>query len=133
MRFEARVAFQRHLCTIRWMRRFLLLASLIGIVASGGACSKPHSADKGTSDKTTVGTDTKAPTPTPDADLNKRVARLEKKLAKIENVLKQAGVPLDQPPEPDPNDVFNVPTNASDPTSGPPVAKVTIVEAFDFA
>lgn len=67
------------------------------------------------------------------AELAKRVKRLEKRQKKIEDILKQAGVPLDGPPEADPAASYSVPLNPLDPVVGSPQAKVTIVEAFDFA
>lgn len=85
------------------------------------ACNK---ADKRTPPPATEGK------PADSGDLAKKVKKLEKRIAKIENVLKQAGVPLD---EPDPDVAYAVPIGPNDPIEGPPTAKVTIVEAFEFA
>ncbi len=109
--------------------------AVLAALSLAGACTKGHKAEPTTAPTTTTGNGSGSGTTAtvPDGDLNKRVARLERKMAKIENVLKQAGVPLDAPPEPGPDDVFNVPQNPADPSVGPPYAKVTLVEAFDFA
>jgi hypothetical protein len=81
-------------------------------------------------DTKTAPPDETAGMPKDTAALAKKVKKLEKRLTKIENVLKQAGVPLD---EPDPELAYLAPINPLDPVEGPANAKVTIVEAFEFA
>ena len=62
-------------------------------------------------------------------ELSAKVAQLDGRLGKIEKILEGA---LNQPPEPDPAAVYSMPVDG-DPSVGPPDAKVTIVEAFEFA
>ena len=62
-------------------------------------------------------------------ELNLKVASMEKRLKKIEELLAEA---LNQPPEPDPTAVYSVPIDG-DPFVGPEHAKVTIVEAWDYS
>nr|HEX4315249.1 thioredoxin domain-containing protein [Kofleriaceae bacterium] len=57
-----------------------------------------------------------------------RVDRIESQLDKVVAILRDA-IP---PAEPDPNGVYAVPISASDPVEGPPDAKVTIVEGYEF-
>jgi protein-disulfide isomerase len=59
-----------------------------------------------------------------------RVDAVDKRVAKIEALIPPEA--LDPRPEPDPNAVYSVPI-AGDPSVGPEHAKVTIVEAFEFA
>lgn len=61
-------------------------------------------------------------------DVEARVTRLEKKLDKVIAALDQAMPPA----EPDPDRVYSVAIDASDPQQGPRDAKVTIVEGFEF-
>jgi hypothetical protein len=60
-------------------------------------------------------------------DIAARLERIEKKLEAPPRPLRPP-----TPPEPDTKTVFAVPIDG-DPFIGPPVAKVTIVEATDFA
>lgn len=61
-------------------------------------------------------------------DPDERLARLERKLAKVTAVLDQALGPA----EPDPGSTYAVPIDDSDPIEGPSDAKVTIVEGYEF-
>jgi protein-disulfide isomerase len=63
------------------------------------------------------------------ADLSQRVDDIDGRLKKIETLLQQA---LNQPPEPDPEAVYSVPV-AGFPAVGPEHAKVTIVQAYEYA
>jgi protein-disulfide isomerase len=63
-----------------------------------------------------------------DGDVEARVARLEKKLDKIQKALEEAMPPA----EPDADAVYSVAIAPVDPVQGPADAKVTIVEAFEF-
>jgi protein-disulfide isomerase len=62
-------------------------------------------------------------------ELSDRLDDMDTRLKKIELLLANA---LEEPQEPDPNVVYAVPI-AGDPHSGPEHAKVTLVEAFEFA
>jgi protein-disulfide isomerase len=73
--------------------------------------------------------------PTPSAreaapgDAEARLARLEKRVDKIVEILEQAlGAP-----RPDPSTVYSVAIDPLDPVEGPADAKVTIVEGYEFA
>lgn len=62
-------------------------------------------------------------------DAESRMARMEKRLDKIEEILSKAlGAP-----QADPTAVYSVPIDPLDPVEGPADAKVTIVEGFEFA
>ena len=107
------------------MIRTTLVVTALALL--GAACSKDSSATNG---KDNAGTDT-AKTPVKDLpqDAESRLARLEKRLDKVIEVLE----PRLGPPEPDPNKVYSVPIDPRDPIEGPTDAKVTIVEGFEFA
>ena len=63
--------------------------------------------------------------------VEERLAATEDKLDKLISILEQnQALP---PPEPDPALTYSVPVNANDPVEGPADAKITIVEAFEFA
>lgn len=62
-------------------------------------------------------------------DVESRLARLEKRVDKIIEVLE----PRVGSGEPDPEAVYAVPIDPLDPVEGPADAKVTIVEGFEFA
>lgn len=74
-----------------------------------------------------------ATSPPPAVELPKdaegRLARLEKRVDKVIEVLEKA---LGSP-EPDPEGVYSVPIDPNDPIEGPADAKVTVVEGFEFA
>lgn len=61
-------------------------------------------------------------------DVEGRLARLERRMDKLVDVLDHA-LP---PPEPDAAAVYSVPIDPRDPQQGPADAKVTIVEGFEF-
>ena len=63
------------------------------------------------------------------AALEQRVGAIDQRLAKIEKLLKGA---LEEEVEPDPAAVYAVPVEG-DPWSGTEHARVTLVEAFEFA
>lgn len=63
------------------------------------------------------------------AELNLKVADIDKRLKKIEDLLSEV---LNAPPEPDPSAVYAVPIDG-DPFVGPQNAKVTVVEAWDYS
>ena len=65
-------------------------------------------------------------------ELDKRVATLDTRLARIETFLDKYINQPPPPPEPDPASVYAVPIEGA-PIKGPEVAPVTVVEAFDFA
>jgi len=78
-----------------------------------------------------------------DADLGKKLDSIDKRLASIEEQIKQGGVGRagaarperarpQRPPGPDPAKVYSVPIDGA-PVVGPANAKVTVVEAFEFA
>jgi protein-disulfide isomerase len=72
--------------------------------------------------------------PVPDENVNKKLDEITKKLDAIEKKIGAGGMPQrpQPPPGPDPNAVYSVPIDNS-PFVGPKHAKVTIVEAFEFA
>lgn len=61
-------------------------------------------------------------------NVDDRIAKLEAKVDKMQKALDE-NLP---PAEPDPNTVYAVAIDPTDPVQGPPDAKVTIVEAFEF-
>jgi protein-disulfide isomerase len=66
-----------------------------------------------------------------DRNLEARVSRMENKLDRLISALRAAqALP---PPEPDPKLTYAVPIAASDPVEGAADAKITLVEAFEFA
>jgi predicted DsbA family dithiol-disulfide isomerase len=65
---------------------------------------------------------------TPSGDPGDRLARVERRLEKVIEILEQALPPA----EPDKDKTYAAPISAIDPTEGPADAKVTIVEAFEF-
>jgi protein-disulfide isomerase len=60
-------------------------------------------------------------------DVEERLARIERRLDKITGFLRQA-----VRPELDPSPTYGIPVEPHDPVIGPPDAKVTIVEAYEF-
>jgi protein-disulfide isomerase len=93
-----------------------LVASLVAAAALTGAaaCSRETA---------------KAGTTSIDPSIDGRLARLESRFDELAAaLLKVLG-----PAEPDPALVYSVPIAAEDPIAGPPDAKVTIVEGFEFA
>jgi protein-disulfide isomerase len=61
-------------------------------------------------------------------DVDSRLARLERKMDKLVEVLDRT-LP---PPEPDSSAIYSVPIDPRDPQQGPADAKVTIVEGYEF-
>jgi protein-disulfide isomerase len=73
--------------------------------------------------------------PVPDANVNKKLDEISNKLDAIEKKMAagpQAPARPQPPPGPDPQAVYSVPIEGA-PYVGPQHAKVTIVEAFEFA
>lgn len=70
------------------------------------------------------------------ASTNKKLAEIEQKLAKIEELAARSGAPAaarpQRPPGPDASTVYAVPIEGA-PYKGPEHAKVTVVKAFEFA
>jgi len=64
----------------------------------------------------------------PPADLESRLARIERRIDKVAGVLDQALGPN----QPDPAATYAVPIGEHDPIEGPRDAKVTIVEGYEF-
>jgi protein-disulfide isomerase len=97
----------------------------LGVIVSlaSAACNKDT--------KAPGGDDKGAGTPAADLpqDAASRLARLEKRVDKIIEVLEKA---LGSP-DPDPESVYSVPIDPLDPIEGPADAKVTVVEGFEFA
>src|SRR5262245_49617201 len=109
------------------MLRTTLVVAAVALL--GASCSKDSSATDG-KDKTGTGTDTaKVPVKDLPQDAESRLARLEKRLDKVIEVLE----PRLGPPEPDPTKIYSVAIDPRDPVEGPANAKVTIVEGFEFA
>lgn len=73
----------------------------------------------------TIGANTS--TKAPSGSVEDRLARVERKLDKITEFLKQA-----VPPKLDESATYAVPIDPADPVMGPADAKVTIVEAYEF-
>jgi hypothetical protein len=93
----------------------MLRHSLLALLLTA-ACSKPSP-------------QAAAPAPGSTADLEQRLVKLEKKFNRLLKFLEDNGVTL----PPDPDDVFSVPIGPNDPVDGPATARVTIIEAFEFA
>jgi protein-disulfide isomerase len=100
-------------------------ASFLGLL--GSACSKDSSATNGKDP--TVATSEKLPEKDLPQDAESRLARLEKRLDKVIEVLE----PRLGAPEPDPTKMYAVAVDPRDPVEGPADAKVTIIEGFEFA
>jgi protein-disulfide isomerase len=66
-----------------------------------------------------------------DDKVAERISTLEKRVDALEK--RPAAAQRPQPPRPDPNVTYFIPVNADDPVRGAANAKVTVVEAFDFA
>jgi len=66
--------------------------------------------------------------PVASTDVESRLARLERRMDKLVDVIDHA-LP---PPEPDGSSVYSVPIDPRDPQQGPADAKVTIVEGYEF-
>jgi protein-disulfide isomerase len=64
----------------------------------------------------------------PAGNVEERLARVERRLDKVVDILEQALPPA----EPDPDGTYAVPIDPVDPVQGPADAKVTIVEGFEF-
>lgn len=78
----------------------------------------------------------KATTGTPDTaeagDLADRVAKLERKMGKVEDFLKEATGGQYGRLVPDPKATYAVPVSDLDPVVGPPDAAVTLIEAYTY-
>jgi protein-disulfide isomerase len=73
--------------------------------------------------------------PVQDENVNKKLDEISKKLDALDKKVGAGGMQAQRPqppPGPDPNAVYAVPIEGSA-VSGPKTAKVTIVEAFEFA
>jgi protein-disulfide isomerase len=73
--------------------------------------------------------------PVADENVNKKLDEINKKLDALDKKVGAGGMQAQRPqppPGPDPNAVYAVPIEGSA-VSGPKTAKVTIVEAFEFA
>jgi hypothetical protein len=66
------------------------------------------------------------------AGIEDRVARLERKLKKVEGFLKEATGGQYGRLVPDPEATYGVPVSQLDPVIGPPDAAVTLVEAYTY-
>jgi hypothetical protein len=93
------------------------------------ACSRSAD-DKGKGGKL----DTNAVSPGAEqlTDLTLKVASIDERLKKIEELLSEALNAPPPPPEPDPTAVYSVPIDG-DPFVGPEDARITIVEAWDYS
>lgn len=113
--------------SIRAMLRSAVLTLTVAAAAlSLGACQEDKSNpnwDK--SGPKTIGANTS--TKAPSGSVEDRLARVERKLDKITEFLKQA-----VPPKLDESATYAVPIDPDDPVRGPADAKVTIVEAYEF-
>jgi protein-disulfide isomerase len=103
------------------------LSLWVCIVAAAGCTRNESRLDKVSATAPAV-----APAPTtsaaPGGSVEGRLARVERRLDKVIEILQQA-----LPPDgPQPGVVYSVPISPSDPVEGPADAKVTIVEAFEF-
>ena len=96
---------------------------LVVVVAVYGCTNEPS--------KLSTATPPATATPTqaaPSGNVEERLARVEKRLDKVVDILEQAMPPA----EPDPDGTYAVPIDPIDPVQGPADAKVTIVEGFEF-
>jgi protein-disulfide isomerase len=106
--------------SIRAMLRSAVLSVTIAATALSLAGCQQDKADK---DKAKGKGNAEAPS----GDVEERLARMERKLEKITDFLKQA-----VPPKLDESATYAVPIDPADPVMGPADAKVTIVEAYEF-
>jgi len=104
------------------MFRTSALVGLVAMAVAASACNKDTKADGAGAGATTTGAELPK-------DAESRLARLEKRVDKVIEVLEKA---LGSP-DPDPNAVYSVPIDPSDPIEGPVDATVTVVEGFEFA
>ena len=103
------------------MKRSIALAISAVALAAGCQQDKPAWSGNGSAERP-MGS-----IPAASGDVEARLARVEKKLDKITGFLKQA-----VRPELDTSPTYAVPVDPLDPVIGPPDAKVTIVEAYEF-
>jgi protein-disulfide isomerase len=108
------------------LRTTVVVTALASLGLLGSACSKDSAATNG---KDAPATAAKIADKDLPQDAASRLDRLEKRLAKVIEVLE----PRLGPPEPDPSKMYAVPIDPRDPVEGPADAKVTIVEGFEFA
>jgi len=106
---------------------------LVAVALCGAAACQKSGARSSEADKTATKPADPAPLSpagaAPAGDIEARVARLERRVEKIVTLLDQAMGPS----EPDPALTYSVPVNPEDPVEGPADAKVTVVEAYEFA
>jgi protein-disulfide isomerase len=107
----------------------LASVSLVALAAAALAgCTKDAAKGPGAAPGATTDTAGASATAGP-ADDDSRLARLERRIARIEQVLG----PRLGPPEADAAATYAVKVSAMDPIEGPKDAKVTVIEGFEFA
>ena len=114
--------------SIRAMIRSAVLSLTVaaaGCLLLGGCQEDKTNPNWDKSGPQTVGTSTSNKAPS--GSVEERLARVERKLDKITDFLKQA-----VPPKLDESATYAVPIDPADPVVGPADAKVTIVEAYEF-
>lgn len=104
------------------------LALCVCIVAAAAACTKNESKLDAVANAPMPAASAPASSGGGGGSVDSRLARVERRLDKVIQILQQA-----MPPEgPDPSKVYSVPVGQHDPVEGPADAKITIVEAFEF-
>jgi protein-disulfide isomerase len=112
------------------MIRSTFLVAAMGALSLGAiSCSKDTPAPSNGGKDPTVATADKPADKDLPQDADSRLARLEKRVDKIIEVLE----PRLGPAEPDPSKTYSVALDPRDPIEGPKDAKVTVVEGFEFA
>lgn len=97
---------------------------LLVVVAVAGCTNEPSKLSTATPPATATAPAAAAPS----GNVEERLARVERRLDKVVDILEQAMPPN----EPDPDGTYAVPIDPVDPVQGPADAKVTIVEGFEF-
>lgn len=97
---------------------------LLVVVAVAGCTNEPSKLSTATPPATATAPGAAAPA----GNVEERLARVERRLDKVVDILEQAMPPN----EPDPDGTYAVPIDPVDPVQGPADAKVTIVEGFEF-
>jgi len=100
------------------MIRLPSLGVIAALAVLAASCSKDSGASNGKPE---------SPATVSGADAD-RIEMLERKIARLEAILK----PRLGPPDPDPEKVYAVPLDPNDPIEGPADAKVTVVEGYEF-
>jgi len=111
----------------------LAVAAIAGCTKSGPGLGTDVTPSPSTTTATPGAARVEKPTPhehdlKPIGTVEERLARLEKRVSKITQIL-EAALP---PPEPDPAATYAVAIDPTDPIEGPADAKITIVEGFEF-